>query len=53
MEIKNVCIIGMGFIGTTLAAVLAKAGFTVFGIEKDKEKSELLKQAKPHFLGII
>ena len=49
MEIKNVCIIGMGFIGTTLAAVLAKAGFTVFGIEKDKEKSELLKQAKPHF----
>jgi len=49
MEIKNVCIIGMGFIGTTLAAVLAEAGFCVFGIEKDKEKLELLKQAKPHF----
>ncbi|MDP3883005.1 MAG: nucleotide sugar dehydrogenase [Candidatus Staskawiczbacteria bacterium] len=49
MEIKNICVIGMGFIGTTLAAVLAEAGFVVFGVEKDKEKLELLKQAKPHF----
>jgi len=49
MEIKNICVIGMGFIGTTLSAVLAEAGFCVFGIEKDKEKLELLKQAKPHF----
>jgi nucleotide sugar dehydrogenase len=49
MEIKNICVIGMGFIGTTLAAVLAEAGFCVFGIEKDKEKLELLNQAKPHF----
>ncbi len=49
MEIKNICVIGMGFIGTTLAAVLAEAGFEVYGIEKDKEKLERLKQAKPHF----
>lgn len=49
MEIKNVCVIGMGFIGTTLAAVLAEAGFLVYGIEKDKEKLEGLKKAKPHF----
>lgn len=39
----------MGFIGTTLAAVLAEAGFCVFGIERDEEKLELLRQAKPHF----
>lgn len=49
MEIKNICVIGMGFIGTTLAAVLAEAGFLVYGIEKDREKLEKLKQAKPHF----
>lgn len=49
MEVKNICIIGMGFIGTTLAAVLAEAGFEVYGIEKDKEKLEKLKHAKPHF----
>ncbi|MEK7665108.1 MAG: nucleotide sugar dehydrogenase [Patescibacteria group bacterium] len=48
-EIKNICVMGMGFIGTTLAVVLAEAGFLVFGIEKDKEKLEKLKQAKPHF----
>jgi len=49
MEVKNVCVIGMGFIGTTLAAVMAEAGFRVYGIEKDKEKMESLKEAKPHF----
>ncbi|MBI2053767.1 MAG: nucleotide sugar dehydrogenase [Candidatus Staskawiczbacteria bacterium] len=49
MEIKNICVIGMGFIGTTLAVVLAEAGFLVFGIEKDKEKLEGLKSKKPHF----
>jgi len=49
MEIKNICVIGMGFIGTTLAAVLAGAGFEVFGIEKDKEKLAQLAQGKPHF----
>jgi UDP-N-acetyl-D-mannosaminuronic acid dehydrogenase len=49
MEIKNICVIGMGFIGTTLAVILAEAGFSVFGIEKDKEKLEQLKKAKPHF----
>src|SRR3989338_10081778 len=49
MKINSVCVIGMGFIGTTLAAVLAEAGFEVFGIEKDKEKLAQLAQGKPHF----
>ncbi|MEK7124200.1 MAG: nucleotide sugar dehydrogenase [Patescibacteria group bacterium] len=49
MAIKNICIIGMGFIGTTLAAVLAEAGFEVFGIERDAKKLEQLKQGKSHF----
>lgn len=49
MKIKSVCVIGMGFIGTTLAAVLAEAGFQVLGVEKDKVKLEKLNQRKPHF----
>lgn len=49
MEPKNICIIGMGFIGTTLAAVLAEAGFNVFGVEKDKGKLEGLKKGNPNF----
>jgi len=49
MNIKSVCVIGMGFIGTTLAAVLAEAGFEVFGIEKDEAKLNQLKQGTPGF----
>lgn len=49
MKIRSVCVIGMGFIGTTLAAVLAEAGFEVFGIERDTKKLEQLKKGKPHF----
>ena len=34
---KSICIIGLGFVGLTLAAVLAKKGFRVHGIERKKE----------------
>jgi len=49
MKINTVCVIGLGYVGLTLATILAKSGFEVFGIEKDKKKLSLLKKRKPHF----
>ena len=34
---ETICIIGMGFVGLTLALTLAKKGFTVIGIDKNKK----------------
>jgi len=42
-------IIGMGFVGLSLAVVLASKKVTVYGIENDKTKLEHLKQCKPPF----
>ena len=33
----NVCILGLGFVGVTLAAVMADVGFKVIGIEMRDE----------------
>lgn len=49
MRIKNICIVGMGYVGLTLAAVLADRGFTVTGVETKREVAEQLKAGKPHF----
>src|SRR3989344_5216303 len=49
MKINTICVVGMGFIGTTLAAVLAEAGFEVLGIEKNSEKANMLKNGQPGF----
>lgn len=48
-RINNICVIGLGYVGLTLAVTLAKNGFKVFGIEKNKEILRQLKQGKPHF----
>ena len=34
---KNVCIVGLGFVGLSLANVMANRGFKVFGVEKNSE----------------
>lgn len=49
MKINNICIIGLGYIGLTLAVTLAEKGFQVFGVEKDLKKLEQFKNGKPHF----
>jgi|GEM_PF-3770910 UDPglucose 6-dehydrogenase len=46
---KNICIIGTGRVGLTLALTLASAGFRVSGIEKNKDVVESLKRGTPHF----
>jgi len=49
MKIKNICVIGLGYVGLTLAVVLAEKGFRVLGVEKREEIINILKNGKSHF----
>ena len=46
---KSIAVIGLGYVGLTLATVLAENGFRVFGIEKRKEVVDLVNKGKSHF----
>ena len=46
---KNICIIGLGFVGLTLAAVLADRGFMVYGVENNSRILDILKRGRIHF----
>ena len=49
MQNQKISVIGLGFVGLTLAAVNAKKGFDTVGIDIDKEKIEKLKKGIPNF----
>ena len=46
---SRVCVIGLGYVGLTLATVMAGAGFNVIGIERRQDLLEMLNCGKPHF----
>jgi len=46
---KNICIVGLGFVGLTVALSLAKKGFNIVGVEKNKSIIKLLQSGKSHF----
>ena len=46
---NNIAIIGLGYVGLTLAISLAKAGFRVLGIERNKNNVKSLLDGKAHF----
>ena len=46
---KNICVIGLGFVGLTVALSLAKKGFKIFGIEKRGSIIKTLRSGKSHF----
>ncbi|MFH1983034.1 MAG: nucleotide sugar dehydrogenase [Pseudomonadota bacterium] len=46
---KNICVLGLGYVGLTLATVMAETGFTVSGIEIREDVLGLLNQGRPHF----
>lgn len=46
---KKICIVGMGFVGLTLAIVIAEKGFKVVGVEIDNKTLRKLKQGNSHF----
>jgi UDP-N-acetyl-D-mannosaminuronic acid dehydrogenase len=45
----RVCIIGLGYVGLTLAVALLDAGFVVNGVEKDKRILDTLSKGRAHF----
>ena len=49
MQSQKISVIGLGFVGLTLAAVNAKKGFDTIGIDIDKEKIRKLKRGIPDF----
>ena len=46
---KNVCIIGLGYVGLTLSTVMAETGFAVTSIEIRDEVLDSLEKREPHF----
>jgi nucleotide sugar dehydrogenase len=46
---RNVCIIGLGYVGLTLAATMANIGFRVHGIEIREHVVKQLRLGRPHF----
>ncbi len=46
---RNICILGLGYVGLTLAVAMADVGFRVHGIERRQEVNDLLAQGRAHF----
>lgn len=49
MKTHKVCICGVGYVGLTLAAVMAERGFDVVGVEIRPDVVESLNKGEPHF----
>jgi UDP-N-acetyl-D-mannosaminuronic acid dehydrogenase len=45
----DVGMVGLGYVGLTLATVLAEAGYSVIGVEKRLDLVEMTNQGIPHF----
>ena len=46
---QKVCIVGMGYVGLTLACHASKYDFEVYGIEIDQDKVDILSSGKSYF----
>lgn len=46
---KQICVVGMGYVGLTLALTLSDTGFGVVGIDKREKVVKNLRQGKTHF----
>lgn len=45
----RVCVLGMGYVGLTLAVVMAERGFKVYGAEINKKTLARISDGSPHF----
>ncbi|MCD6226394.1 MAG: nucleotide sugar dehydrogenase [Candidatus Aenigmarchaeota archaeon] len=48
MKDTKICVIGLGYVGQTLAVTLADVGFNVYGIDIDRNILERFKSANSH-----
>lgn len=46
---RHVVVLGLGYVGLTLAVVLAELGYRVTGVEQDAEVIASLRAGEPHF----
>ena len=46
---SKVCIVGLGYVGLTLAVAMADAGFRVHGVERDASILKCLSEKRAHF----
>jgi nucleotide sugar dehydrogenase len=46
---QHVCIVGLGYVGLTLAIALADAGFQVSGIERNRAVAAIIRSGRAHF----
>lgn len=46
---NKVCVLGLGYVGLTLAAVLADVGYEVIGVEIRQQVVDMTMRAEPHF----
>jgi len=46
---RSVCILGLGYVGLTLATVMAEVGFRVAGVEIRDDVLAGLREGRPHF----
>lgn len=49
MSSNKICIVGMGYVGLTLAVVMAEKGFNVIGVEINADVCNQLNKGEPHF----
>jgi len=50
MKNTKISVIGLGFVGLSLAVINAKKGFPTIGIDSDKKKIKKLTKSKDRFL---
>jgi UDP-N-acetyl-D-glucosamine dehydrogenase len=48
----RVCVVGLGYVGLSLAVELAKAGFTVRGVDLDLERVSLLNRGESYLVDV-
>jgi len=46
---NTICVIGLGFVGLTVALSLANRGLQIVGVDKDKKTLNFLQSGKSHF----
>lgn len=46
---RTVCIVGLGYVGLTLAIIMAEAGYTVRGVELNRDFTDRIVTGKAHF----
>ncbi len=50
MKYKNICVIGLGYIGLPTAALLANRGYKVHGVDIDKNVVDIINQGRIHII---